>query len=79
MDAKIIAIGNSRGVRLPRVVLDKLRLQEGDAVEIELTPNAIVLRPGAQPRADWAQRFAAAPGVAEDLWEGVPPAEAWDK
>lgn len=78
MDAKIIAIGNSKGVRLPRLALDQLKLRAGDPIEIEVERNAIVLRPVSRVRAGWEHRFAAAPATA-DLWEGLPTAEAWDE
>lgn len=78
MDAKIIAIGNSKGLRLPRAVLDKLRLAEGDPISIEVTDHSIVLRPGHLPRAGWAQRFAADPAT-EDLWGEVPADENLDR
>jgi antitoxin MazE len=78
MDAKIIAIGNSKGLRLPRAVLDRLRLSEGDPIAIEVTDDHIVLRPGVPPRAGWAQRFAANP-AAEDLWGELPADENLDR
>lgn len=78
MEAKIIAIGNSKGVRLPRAVLEKLRLAEGDPIEIQLTEDAVVLRPGHRPRAGWADRFAADP-AAEDVWGDVPADENLDR
>lgn len=77
MEAKIIAIGNSKGVRLPRAVLEKLSLGEGDPIDIEVTEDAIVLRPGHQPRAGWAERFAADPG-GENLWGDLPADENVD-
>jgi len=78
MNAKIIAIGNSKGVRLPRAVLDRMRLSEGDPIEIEVADDSIVLRPGHQPRAGWALRFAADPAT-EDLWGDVPADENLDQ
>ncbi len=79
MDAKIIAIGNSKGVRIPRNVLDKLRLREGDPIEIELGDQSIVLRLGYRARAGWAEQFAHNPAVSEDLWSDLPIDEAWDR
>ena len=43
--AKIIAIGNSAGVILPKETLAKLNLKKGDTVYISETPNGAYLTP----------------------------------
>ena len=42
---KLIAIGNSTGVILPKDVLARLHVAQGDAVSISDTPDGIELRP----------------------------------
>ena len=42
---KLIAIGNSTGVILPREVLEKLRVERGDELHVVETPNGLVLTP----------------------------------
>ena len=45
MKAKIIKIGNSRGIRLPKQIIDLYGLKEGTEVEIEEERNGIFLQP----------------------------------
>jgi antitoxin MazE len=52
MKSRIVQIGNSRGIRLPKVLLDEAQL--ADEVELEAEPGRIVIRSGKQPRAGWA-------------------------
>lgn len=40
---KLIAVGNSTGVILPKELLDKLRLQKGDELHALETPDGIRL------------------------------------
>lgn len=54
--ARIIRIGNSRGVRLPRHVLETSGLV-GDVV-IEARPGEVVLRPATHARVGWDAAFA---------------------
>ena len=81
MEAKIIAIGNSKGVRLPRSALSQAKLTEGDTVRVSVRNRSIVLAATRRPRAGWAEAFraAGAGSVREDLWGAVPLDEAWDR
>jgi len=45
MNARIIRIGNSRGIRIPREVLEHYRIQEGSPLEIEERRDGILIRP----------------------------------
>lgn len=45
MDTKLRKIGNSVGVTLPKEVLDKFGLKEGDSLNIILTAESIQLSP----------------------------------
>jgi antitoxin MazE len=53
----IIPVGNSRGLRLPKAVLDQCRFT--DAAELTVEDGRIVLTPITAPRAGWAEAFAA--------------------
>ncbi|OGA25951.1 MAG: hypothetical protein A3I01_01515 [Betaproteobacteria bacterium RIFCSPLOWO2_02_FULL_65_24] len=83
MEAKIITIGNSKGVRLPRHMLRQCELAEGQAVDIDVRQKTIVITPkaAASLRAQWDARFARAGArrVRENLWGDVPLDEAWDR
>lgn len=51
--AKLVKIGNSRGIRLPKPLLEVAGL--ADEVEIEAAPGVLTIRPSAHPRAGWAE------------------------
>jgi len=41
--AKIQKWGNSQGLRLPKYILDKVNISEGDTVEVTLEDNKIII------------------------------------
>ena len=57
MKAQIIQIGNSQGIRIPKVLLEDSRIT-GD-VDLELHPDGILIRNVQQPRAGWDEAFKA--------------------
>jgi antitoxin MazE len=77
MRTRIIRIGNSQGVRIPKLLLEQSGLAE--EVELEVRSDHIVIRAAAPPRATWGQAFAAMAEAGDDalLDSDVLPA-AWD-
>lgn len=55
MEISVINIGNSKGIRLPKFILEKYNIQ--DTIELSLESNQIVLKPIHQARKDWDQSF----------------------
>lgn len=55
MKAKLIRIGNSRGLRIPKLLLEQSNL--ADEVEIEAQENQIIIRSVRHPREGWADAF----------------------
>jgi antitoxin MazE len=53
MKARIVRVGNSRGIRLPKPLLDRAGL--ADEVELHAEPGRIVIESVAKPRAGWAE------------------------
>ena len=51
--AHLVQIGNSRGVRLPKAVLEEAQL--GDEVDLKAEPGCIVIRSVRKTRAGWAE------------------------
>jgi len=51
MRARVVKIGNSQGIRIPKPLLEQTGIM-GD-VELEVDKNQIIIRPVANPRADW--------------------------
>ena len=56
MKSHLVPIGNSRGVRIPRVLLQLCRIR--DAVTLSVKGEAIIIRPAKhRPRAGWDAAF----------------------
>ena len=55
MELSIINIGNSKGIRLSKTILEKYNIQ--DTIEIILEKGFIVLKPKAEPRKNWEKAF----------------------
>ncbi len=52
MRTRLIQIGNSRGVRIPKPLLEQLGLE--DEVELRADEDALVIVPVRKARANWA-------------------------
>ncbi len=52
MKAHIVRIGNSRGIRLPKTLLQEAQLE--DEVELQAEPGRILISKTAKPRAGWS-------------------------
>ncbi len=55
MRARIIKIGNSQGLRIPKPILEQTGIM--DDVEIEVEKNQIIIRPVKNAREGWAKSF----------------------
>lgn len=55
MDISIIQIGNSKGIRLSKTILEKYNIK--DTVELILEKGYIILKPKANPRKGWEKAF----------------------
>jgi antitoxin MazE len=55
METSIIKIGNSKGLRLSKTILEKYNIKE--KVEIILEKDQIILRPIEKPRKNWDIEF----------------------
>lgn len=55
MKTQIIQIGNSQGIRIPKVLLEDSRIK--GEVDLELHPDGILIRNTQKPRAGWDQQF----------------------
>jgi antitoxin MazE len=53
----LIRIGNSRGIRIPRLLLEQAGLR--NTVEIRAEKGRLVVRPDHAPRQGWEEAFAA--------------------
>ena len=55
MDISVIQIGNSKGIRLSKTLLEKYDIK--DTLELILEEGYIILRPIATPRNGWDDAF----------------------
>lgn len=80
LKTNIIRIGNSKGVRIPKLALEACNLK--GRVHLEVRGDCLVIRPPRKARAGWAEAFrrGAAMKVKEDLPGGCSlPATEWDR
>ena len=76
MKAQIIQIGNSQGVRIPKMLLEQTGIV--GEVEMELHPDGILIRNAQRVRAGWAEAFKALAEDDEDELGGEETATAFD-
>jgi antitoxin MazE len=76
--AKIVPIGNSKGIRLPKRLIEDLNLT--DTVELESRGNELVIRPIESPHEGWEASAKAMRRRGDDmLLLGNIPAPDWDE
>jgi antitoxin MazE len=79
MKARIVRIGNSRGIRIPKVLLEQAGLTE--EVDISVQDHSLVIRAARKPRAGWAASFEEMAKQGDDaLLDGdTPSSTSWDE
>ncbi|MCG9879766.1 MAG: AbrB/MazE/SpoVT family DNA-binding domain-containing protein [Bacteroidia bacterium] len=55
MELAIINIGNSKGIRLSKTILEKYSIN--DKIELILEKDYIILKPKTEPRKGWEKSF----------------------
>ena len=55
MKTRIVRIGNSQGVRIPKLLLERSNL--ADEVELQAHDNQIIIRSAREPRQGWGKQF----------------------
>ena len=78
MRARVIKIGNSQGIRIPKTLLEQTGISED--VELEVEKNQIIIRPLLHPREDWDIAFETMAEKGDDalLLGEEPMAHSWD-
>jgi antitoxin MazE len=79
MITRIVPIGNSQGIRIPKPLLEQAGLS--GEVEIRAEEGALVVRPVKRPRANWATAFQKMAQRGEDslLDDVAPGLSDWDE
>jgi len=57
MKTQIVTVGNSQGVRIPKILLEQSNLS--DKVELEVLDEGILIRNERKPRQNWEESFKA--------------------
>jgi antitoxin MazE len=78
MKVKLVRIGNSRGIRIPKAVLEQCALRE--AVELQVEKGRLVITREHRPRQGWEEAFiAAGPFSTDELLLEALPGSAFDR
>src|SRR5207237_4377784 len=82
VELKIVAIGNSRGVRLPKAIVERYAIE--DTIVLEIREEALVFRNKRDKQLSWEDTFKAMAREREDwsnfegtVADGLDPAERW--
>ena len=75
--SKIVKIGNSRGIRIPRTLLEQAGLT--DDVEMMVEGNQLIIHSARHPRQGWGNQFAAMAEQGDDRLLGDATATQWDE
>ena len=79
MKTRIIRIGNSQGIRIPKLYLQQTGLNE--EVELDVQDKEIVIRSVGHPRQGWAEAFQTMAETGDDqlLDKGIVGPSSWDE
>ena len=75
--SKVIKIGNSRGIRIPRTLLEQAGLT--DDVEMMVEGNKLIIHSAQLPRQGWDAQFTAMAEQGEDQLLDQTPATQWEE
>lgn len=75
MKVELVRIGNSRGIRIPKALIEECGF--GDTVEIRVERGRLVITRDRKAREGWDEAFRRAGSSADDelLLDGLPPNE----
>ena len=82
VELKLVPIGNSRGVRLPKEIIERYAIE--DTIVLEAHEEALVFRNKHDKRLSWEDTFKAMAREREDwrdldmtIADGLDPSERW--
>jgi antitoxin MazE len=77
--SRIIKIGNSRGIRIPKILLDQAQL--GDEIEVEVQGDKLIVSSVRGPREGWDEQFSEMARQGDDrlLESDAGTLSSWDR
>jgi antitoxin MazE len=82
MRVELVRIGNSRGIRIPKPIIEQCGL--GSTVRLRVDHDRLIVSPDRAPRQGWEEAFQAAGTAAKDrlVLDSMPPnrfdVEEWE-
>lgn len=78
MKTELVRIGNSRGIRIPKPVIEQCGL--GDTVELRVENDCLIISQERRPRQGWGEAFrAAGPALHDELLLETAPPNGFDR
>lgn len=77
MKGQIIQIGNSQGIRIPKVLLEETNIS--GEVDIVSHPDGILIRKTSKPRDGWSEAFRIMAENDDDELVAIPQANSFEK
>ena len=79
MKTRVVRIGNSQGIRIPKALLEQTGLH--GEVEISAKDDSLIIRPVRRPREGWAAAFQEMARRGDDapLDDVAPSLSSWDE
>ena len=75
--SRLVRIGNSRGLRIPKLWVEQLAL--GEEVEMRVQADSLVICSARRPRAGWEEQFRVMHEHGDDRPIEDLPASKWDE
>lgn len=75
--SKVVKIGNSKGIRIPRILLEQAGLT--DDVEMMVEGDKLIIYSARLPRQGWDARFAAMAEQGDDRLLDQAPPTRWEE
>jgi antitoxin MazE len=77
MKVELVRVGNSRGIRIPKPIIEQCGFT--DAVDLRIENDHLVIAPARVPRQGWEEAFRAAGSSAHDELFPDTPASEFDR
>ncbi len=78
MKVELVRIGNSRGIRIPKPIIEQCGF--GDTVDLRIENDRLIISPNRPARQGWEEAFrAAGPAENDELELGTLPPNEFDR